>query len=842
MSTFIIEQQEIYLNELVPGEWQYSTDNQNFINIYPTYSVPIEIKNPDPTTLSTNVYITSNLTIISQFQYIIIGTNKINIYGNQNTIKTVNTTSGPLLGFIQNGSATENGKDDILIQELKFSNIGNVIFQDNTGHLIQSYFGIGTNNNKLQSLINESDINMNNGGGIGGINIGLNSNNFNVINCQNYGNINASGSAGLFSNNFLSEKNDPSLNSTSAFCIALKNYGNIIGIGASGLFSISSFRYINNLFIEIINNYGNSNISNYNIFGNSSFDAAKNIRFYRIFNYGKTYNGIFGNSNFNNIEGNIDIYYCGNFGEIGDGNSLQNSGIFGELNFFQGKFGSNITVTQCFNIGTIGSNFSSGIFGSNNFNNSQSNIIVKQCYNSGNIGVDSIETQYNSGIFGQQNFQNCFNNTIVIADLYNDGILKSNYSSGIFGKNCFLNSNSDFIIKNIYNNFDLNDLSNSGILGEFTDPSLTNNITINLSFIYSIYGNSLFSSNAIYNTNQILPAGITINLNSENVQSSVNWSNSIASVCLFNVANYSNNYLEYNLGASSFIDTNIITSSSPVILDIPYKLIFVDNSIYNNSETYIAGSPINPNISQTFGTFEIINSSVVAVQNETFGTINSPSGIINTNGNLATEQNINTLVYKIGAYEYQSTVYEKTYLFTTFSSNINGVCLLGFNKILCENLVYTKIQDLKVGDKVQTECGFIAIKYVYKSKIYHKKNMNRVKDQLYILQKKDYPELIEDIILTGGHPILVDEYPIEVELKHQKVWPNSNNRKLKNKFRFLTFLNDKANVYEYEGLYDIYNVVLENNDKNQNYMIYVNGIQTESLAESIYEKFTNKKN
>lgn len=69
-------------------------------------------------------------------------------------------------------------------------------------------------------------------------------------------------------------------------------------------------------------------------------------------------------------------------------------------------------------------------------------------------------------------------------------------------------------------------------------------------------------------------------------------------------------------------------------------------------------------------------------------------------------------------------------------------------------------------------------------------------------------------------------------MTHEKVWPLAAERQLENKQRVLSFLNDKAHTYEYSGLFDSYNVVLDS-DREQD-VIRVNGILTESLSEKLY--------
>ena len=69
---------------------------------------------------------------------------------------------------------------------------------------------------------------------------------------------------------------------------------------------------------------------------------------------------------------------------------------------------------------------------------------------------------------------------------------------------------------------------------------------------------------------------------------------------------------------------------------------------------------------------------------------------------------------------------------------------------------YILIEKLKVGDMIKTlKNGFLPIHLIGKSNLYNLSYKQRIKDQLYVYSQ---PELLENLILTGGHSILVDDY------------------------------------------------------------------------------------
>ena len=93
---------------------------------------------------------------------------------------------------------------------------------------------------------------------------------------------------------------------------------------------------------------------------------------------------------------------------------------------------------------------------------------------------------------------------------------------------------------------------------------------------------------------------------------------------------------------------------------------------------------------------------------------------------------------------------------------INATCFLEGTKILAMDkkriLKYIPIEKLKPGMLVKTlSSGFVPIKYIGYSTLYNPGLATRVRDQLFKCTKSAYPELIEDLVLTGNHSILVEK-------------------------------------------------------------------------------------
>ena len=153
-------------------------------------------------------------------------------------------------------------------------------------------------------------------------------------------------------------------------------------------------------------------------------------------------------------------------------------------------------------------------------------------------------------------------------------------------------------------------------------------------------------------------------------------------------------------------------------------------------------------------------------------------------------------------------------------------CFNENTKILTNN-GYKLIQDLKIGDMVKTLLNdYKPIVIIGKQTIEHFAYKERIKDQLYKYSKNDYAEIFEDLILTGGHSILVDKLTEKQQNKTKEYW--NNLLKTDNKYRLLSVIDEKSHVYEISGIYTVYHLALESDDCSINYGIYANGILVES--------------
>ena len=201
-----------------------------------------------------------------------------------------------------------------------------------------------------------------------------------------------------------------------------------------------------------------------------------------------------------------------------------------------------------------------------------------------------------------------------------------------------------------------------------------------------------------------------------------------------------------------------------------------------------------------------------------FTNITSPMSVQFYNTNLSSVPTSG--VYSSALYPEGSTT---SYYSTTSCYNEETLVLILKNGVE----KYVKIEDLRKGNLVKTHLhGYKPIEMIGKNKIINSKH-NRL-NSMY---------KINDLIVTGGHYILVDD------LSGNKL-PNTHsqfyelNLKIDNKHCLLAcdYVNAKRIIDN--NVYDIYHLVLEG--KCESYGIYVNGLLSESTSKEhfIKQKFT----
>ena len=161
------------------------------------------------------------------------------------------------------------------------------------------------------------------------------------------------------------------------------------------------------------------------------------------------------------------------------------------------------------------------------------------------------------------------------------------------------------------------------------------------------------------------------------------------------------------------------------------------------------------------------------------------------------------------------------------------VCFKEDTQILTKN-GYKPIQNLQQGDLVKTINDYKPIFKIGKKVIYHRAINEKIPNQLYACSTKEYPELFDDMIITGSHSLLVDSLTSDEQKEVVDLFGELY--VTENKYRLPICKDNRASVYEIPGKYTIYHLSLEHDNYFMNYGIYANGLLVESCSKHDFEK------
>ena len=176
-----------------------------------------------------------------------------------------------------------------------------------------------------------------------------------------------------------------------------------------------------------------------------------------------------------------------------------------------------------------------------------------------------------------------------------------------------------------------------------------------------------------------------------------------------------------------------------------------------------------------------------------------------------------------------------TYLFTSISGPL--VCFKEGSKILTDQ-GYRPIETLRKGDQIKTvDHGFKSIEMIGHRSMIHAASEERIKDQLYVCRTDQYPEVFEDLVITGCHSILTKQFGEGEREKTQEVLGDIY--VTDNHYRLPACVDKRATVYENKGMYTIYHIALENDDYYMNYGIYANGLLVETSSKRYMKELSH---
>ena len=110
--------------------------------------------------------------------------------------------------------------------------------------------------------------------------------------------------------------------------------------------------------------------------------------------------------------------------------------------------------------------------------------------------------------------------------------------------------------------------------------------------------------------------------------------------------------------------------------------------------------------------------------------------------------------------------------------------------------------------------------------------MERTSQRLYKCSSEFYPEISEELIITGCHSILVDNITSEQRNKMEKIYVTAD------KYRLMAFADERAQPYVKEGSFTIWHVALENVNDRMNYGVWANGLLVETISIRSLKEFS----
>jgi hypothetical protein len=152
-------------------------------------------------------------------------------------------------------------------------------------------------------------------------------------------------------------------------------------------------------------------------------------------------------------------------------------------------------------------------------------------------------------------------------------------------------------------------------------------------------------------------------------------------------------------------------------------------------------------------------------------------------------------------------------------------CFLEGSTILCQVdgvETYVPVEELEPGTFVKTSLnGYKQVVLLGKGSIRNPGNSERTENRLYRCSPSNYPQLTEDLYITGCHSIL--ELRMTDRQKDDTIKHLGRLFVTDKKFRLMACLDERAEPWNSEGSYTIWHFALEHHDDGMNYGVYANG-------------------
>jgi len=561
---------------------------------------------------------------------------------------------------------------------------------------------------------------------------------------------------------------------------------------------------------------------------------GKTIRVTNCYSNGSINNvyagGIFGsNSGFSMNGGTISVTNCYSTGSIGTGAG----GIFGGYSGL--SMNGTISATNCYSTGSIGTD-AGGIFGGGGgYFMSGGTISATNCYSTENISGRG------GGIFGRYCGNRMTGGTISATHCYSTGSINSG-GGGIFGSNC----------GNLTNNIPVRETyvsSNSPSYGPNSNvtviqPIFTNsqsgwfNTDANAVLLYYTSGpNKVWTTGVTITTPYLLTSFLPPTITSVSpISGSINGGTTVtiegtnftgAPTVQFGTGNFATNVTVVS-------DTQITCTSPPGSAGTVDITITTTGGVVTstNAFTYAVISYTPTNAGRGYS-FTLTYTGLTTISNNEYTLKNGATQLSTFIGNGGTTYTFNNVTLTTAGPNTltitNTSVSPNVIIDNNVGVTVEVICFLEGSKILTDK-GYVPIQTLKKGDLVKTLLhGYKPIYLIGKRDMKHVATNERIKDQLYTCSKNKFEELFEDLVITGCHSLLVDNFTNEEQRERTKQLLGAN-YVTDRKYRLPACLDKRTTVYKPPGTYTIYHLALEHDNYYMNYGIYANGLLVETCS------------
>lgn len=158
--------------------------------------------------------------------------------------------------------------------------------------------------------------------------------------------------------------------------------------------------------------------------------------------------------------------------------------------------------------------------------------------------------------------------------------------------------------------------------------------------------------------------------------------------------------------------------------------------------------------------------------------------------------------------EFPSAVVQLYPIFTSILCFKEDTKILTYNASINKE-EYVPIQNIKVGTMIKTfKSGYIPVNRIGTGKMLNFNDNKRIGRRMYRCSTEKYPELFEDLYISGYHSILVDSLTTEQTNKCIKI--HKKPLITEDMYRLPAYIDERTEPYIYKGIINIWHIALDN--------------------------------